>query len=285
MLSAPSCRQPPGPPRRWRLPGDIGIGKTMVWRHVVRTASRSSRVLSCQPALSERPLSFSALDDLLGEVERKSSRCCRALAGQPCRPCFSVAHLRALTRLTVPTPFAPRGSGRCWREESWIRCRPFRPKRRLESSPGTTRNGWTALPQECFSLLSPPAQRACNVPADVSRGKSGLPARPGSGPAAGSAAPCATGPVEPDPSARSSGHGWKQSRPATSRLGCMRRARGNPFYALECARALLEHPHLPLASEPIPIPVPRSLSGLMRRRMRQLTPNAQRVGQLVAASS
>jgi tetratricopeptide (TPR) repeat protein len=35
---------------------------------------------------------------------------------------------------------------------------------------------------------------------------------------------------------------------------------GNPFYALECARALFEHPRLPLANEPIPIPIPRNLS-------------------------
>ena len=29
---------------------------------------------------------------------------------------------------------------------------------------------------------------------------------------------------------------------------------GNPFYALECARTLLDHPHMPLTNEPIPIP-------------------------------
>ena len=57
---------------------------------------------------------------------------------------------------------------------------------------------------------------------------------------------------------------------------------GNPFYALECARTLLDHPQLSLTSEPIPIP--RRLSDLVRRRMRQLTPDVRRVGQLVAAS-
>ena len=58
---------------------------------------------------------------------------------------------------------------------------------------------------------------------------------------------------------------------------------GNPFYALECARMLLDHPHIPLTREPIPLP--RTLDGLVRHRARRLTPDVRRVGRLVAASS
>ena len=58
---------------------------------------------------------------------------------------------------------------------------------------------------------------------------------------------------------------------------------GNPFYALECARTLLDHPHMSLTNEPIPIP--QSLGDLVRRRVRRLTPDVRRVGRLVAASS
>ena len=57
---------------------------------------------------------------------------------------------------------------------------------------------------------------------------------------------------------------------------------GNPFYALECARALLSRPSLPPTNEPIPLP--RSISDLVQHRVRQLTPEAQQVGRLVAAS-
>jgi DNA-binding CsgD family transcriptional regulator/tetratricopeptide (TPR) repeat protein len=57
---------------------------------------------------------------------------------------------------------------------------------------------------------------------------------------------------------------------------------GNPFYALECARALGSHPRISLTSEPLPIP--QNLGDLVRRRMRQLTPATRRVGRLVAAS-
>ena len=43
------------------------------------------------------------------------------------------------------------------------------------------------------------------------------------------------------------------------------------------------HPRMSLTNEPIPIP--RSLSDLVRRRVRRLTPDVRRVGRLVAASS
>jgi hypothetical protein len=57
---------------------------------------------------------------------------------------------------------------------------------------------------------------------------------------------------------------------------------GNPMYALECTRLLLDHPRLPRTNEPIPIP--RSLADLVRRHVQQLTPEVLRVGRLVAAS-
>ena len=58
---------------------------------------------------------------------------------------------------------------------------------------------------------------------------------------------------------------------------------GNPYYALECARALLEQPRLSATNEPIPLPP--SLTDLVRRRVRLLTPDVRHVGRLVASSS
>src|SRR6266568_1074148 len=57
-----------GAPAALVIVGDVGIGKTSVWRHAVRAASRTHRVLSCRPASAEAPLAFSALDDLFGGV-------------------------------------------------------------------------------------------------------------------------------------------------------------------------------------------------------------------------
>jgi tetratricopeptide (TPR) repeat protein len=58
---------------------------------------------------------------------------------------------------------------------------------------------------------------------------------------------------------------------------------GNPFYALESARALVEYQRTSIANEPIP--VPKSLGDLVRHRLRGLSPEARAVGRLVAASS
>ncbi len=58
---------------------------------------------------------------------------------------------------------------------------------------------------------------------------------------------------------------------------------GNPFYALESARALVEHQRSSIVNEPIP--VPKSLGDLVRHRLRGLSPEARDVGRLVAASS
>ena len=59
---------------------------------------------------------------------------------------------------------------------------------------------------------------------------------------------------------------------------------GNPFYALECARALARaSAHVPRPTSPSPSRA--SLSDLVRRRVRQLTPDVRQVGRLVAASS
>ena len=58
---------------------------------------------------------------------------------------------------------------------------------------------------------------------------------------------------------------------------------GNPLYALECAHALMEHPRMPRTNEPIPIP--RTLTDLVRDRVRHLTPDVRRVSQMAAAAS
>ena len=96
-----------GAPAALTIMGDAGIGKTMVWKHSVQAASRSSRVLRCQPALAERPLAFSALDDLFaGAVDEVLP----ALAG-PRRRAVEVALLRDVAPgLGPPGPLGGRPS-------------------------------------------------------------------------------------------------------------------------------------------------------------------------------
>src|SRR5579863_7351274 len=83
-----------GAPAALQITGDIGIGKTAVWRHLLHAAGRSPRVLSCQTAPTERPPAFSALDDLFGDI---AGEVLSALPG-PRRRAVEVALLRDTTR-------------------------------------------------------------------------------------------------------------------------------------------------------------------------------------------
>ena len=59
----------PRPSRALVLDGDPGIGKTTLWQYAVaRARAGPSRVLSCAPARSEAPLAFQALRDLFDDV-------------------------------------------------------------------------------------------------------------------------------------------------------------------------------------------------------------------------
>ena len=74
------------------LEGEVGIGKTTVWREVVRRAEeRSFLVLSCRPAETETKLSLSAVSDLLEPVPDAAF----AALPKPQRRALDVALLRA----------------------------------------------------------------------------------------------------------------------------------------------------------------------------------------------
>src|SRR5579859_8037955 len=55
-----------GVPSALVIVGEVGIGKTAVWKHAVRSVAGTHRVLACRPARAEAPLAFAALDDLFG---------------------------------------------------------------------------------------------------------------------------------------------------------------------------------------------------------------------------
>jgi DNA-binding CsgD family transcriptional regulator len=54
-------------PRAVVLEGEPGIGKTVVWQEAVTAAERDYQVLSCRTAEPEAPLSFAGIADLLGD--------------------------------------------------------------------------------------------------------------------------------------------------------------------------------------------------------------------------
>ena len=264
------------------ITGDAGIGKTAVWRHVLQSAGRSSRVLSCRPALAERPLAFSALTDLFGDV---AGEFLPGLAG-PRRRAVEAALLRDASPAPLPAGLpeagpalpAPRVLARgildglrtlsgiapvmvAVDDVQWL----DRPSagvlefcfRRLRDEPVAivlTVRGGDAVPLGLDRALQPDRLGHVRL-GPLSLGATGEILR--------------------------SRLGAALPRYALTRLydACG----GNPFYALECGRALADDPRLFLTCEPVP--VPRSLRDLVRRRVRRLEPEVLRVGRLVAASS
>ena len=272
-----------GVPAALAITGDAGIGKSMVWQHVLQTAGRSSTVLSCCPAPAERPLAFSTLDDLFGDI---AGEVLPALAG-PCRRALEIAVLRdtsprslsaglsdagpllperrvlargildVLRILSCGAPLILAVDDAQWMDRPSARVLEFC-FRRLQREPVSI-----LLTFRDDSEIFPLGLGRALPPDRIGRIRLG---------------PLSLGAIGEILRSRL---GVALPRHALTRLhdACG----GNPFYALEYAHVLLDHPQLSLTHEPIPIP--RSLGDLTRRRMRRLTPDVRRVGQLVAASS
>ena len=271
-----------GAPAALAITGDAGIGKSMVWQHVLQAAGRSSRVLSCRPDPVERPLAFSALDDLFGEVAEE------VLPALP-RPQRRAVEA-ALLREGVPGPASADlpEAGRPLPEPR-VLARGILDSLRMLSRAAplmiTVDDAqWLDVPSArvlefCFRRLQrEPVSILLTVRGDSEVFPLGL---------GHALPPDRLGRVRLGPlSLGSIGEilrsrlGASLPRYAITRL--YEACGGNPFYALECARTLLDHPRLPLTNEPIPIP--QTLSGLVQRRVGQLAPDVRRVGQLVAAS-
>jgi DNA-binding CsgD family transcriptional regulator len=267
-----------GTPAALAVTGDAGIGKTIVWKHVAQGLGRSSRVLSGRPAPAERPLAFSALEDLFGGMGDEVL----AALPEPRRLAVQVALLR---NASSGPAVAPAGRPR---PERHVLARGILDLLRVLSadaplvialddaqwldrpSTGVLEFCFRRLEAEPISILLTfrtedpmPLGLDQALPFDrLNRTQLG----PLSLGAIGEILRSRMGAVLP--------------RYVLTRLydACG----GNPFYALECARMLLGQPSLPVTNEPLP--VPRSLSDLVRCRVDQLTPEVRQVGRLVAAS-
>jgi DNA-binding CsgD family transcriptional regulator len=270
-----------GAPAALVITGDAGIGKTVVWRHVLQGVGRSCRVLSCQPVPAERPLAFSALDDLLGDV---AGEILPVLQG-PRRRAVETALLRGPSPEQQPADIA--GAYRLPAEPR-VLARGILDALRIVSGAAPLMIAvddaqWLDRPSAaalefCFRRLQ-------DEPVSIV-----LTSRAGDGV-----------PLGLDRALPPDRLGRLRLRPLTlGAIGEILRSRlgaalprysltrlydacgGNPFYALEYARMLADRPRMPMTNEPIPLP--RGLSDLVRRRVRRLAPEVRRVAWLVAAS-
>ena len=270
-----------GAPAAIAITGDAGIGKTTVWRYVLRSASSLSRVLSCQPTSAERPLAFSALDDLFRGVAQEilpalagpSRRAMEAVllrdqsaeASSPApakdgrlppeRRALARGVLDALRILSGGSPLVLAVDDAQWLDRPSARVLEFC-IRRLDSEPVSillTFRTEDPVPLGLNRALSPDRLARVQL-GPLSLGAIGEILR------------------------------WRlgETLPRYALTRLYDASAGNPFYALEYARLLLGQPHISRTNEPIPIP--QGLRDLVSSRLRRLGPDGRQVGRLVAAS-
>lgn len=255
-------------PRALLIEGDAGIGKTTVWREGVRRARELGYlILSCAPSGAEVRLSFSALGDLLaGENE--------ILESLPV-PQIHALEIALLRREPGPDPpderaiaqgllgiFRERASGGpvlvAVDDAQWLDA----------ASAGALEFAIRRLRDERLVVL--------------------VAQRPGSGPPLGlgrAEVPLET--VELAPLSLGAmqqllrtqlGLGFR--RPTARRIHEV--SAGNPFYALELARALQRRGGFPPPSDPLP--VPETLAGVVSERLTTLPVAAREALLMVAAA-
>lgn len=270
-----------GAPAALVVIGDAGIGKTTVWRHVLQAAKQSCRVLSCQPTAAESPLAFSALDDLLGDLIEEAL----PVLAEPRRHAVEAALLRAPQAGTPTGPLSEAGHT----PDTRALARGILDVLRTLSSEmplmvAVDDAQWLDRPSA--SVLEFCVRRFREEPVSILltiRTSDVLPlgldhAVPPDRIGRVNLGPLSLGAIGEILRARL---GAALPRYALTRL--YDTCGGNPFYALEYARTLLDQPNASLSRQPIPLP--SSLDGLVRDRVRRLTPDVRRVGWLVAASS
>jgi DNA-binding CsgD family transcriptional regulator/tetratricopeptide (TPR) repeat protein len=270
-----------GAPAALVITGDAGIGKTVVWKHVAQAVGRSSRMLWCQPTPAERPLAFSALDDLFGDVAGDflpalpdpQRRAVGVALLRESPPGLSSAGLSEAGRTPPDRRLLARGilgalgalSGRspvviAIDDAQWL----DRP------SAGVLEFCFRRLQREHVSILVTFRREDAVFPLGLDRA---LPADRLSRLQLG---PLSLGVIGEILRSRL---GAALPRYTLTRL--YEACGGNPFYALESARALADQPLSPTNE---PIPVPQNLTDLVRSHVLKLTGDARRVGWLVAAS-
>jgi DNA-binding CsgD family transcriptional regulator len=264
----------PAGPAALLLEGDAGIGKTTVWRALLDgAAARSTRLLACQPVASETKLSHAALADLLADaadevLPRLPEPQRRALAVALLREepgadggdqrATATAFLSALGVLAQSAPVVIAVDDVQWLDGSSTRVLEFAARRLGDLPVGIAVSARTpdhaGVPFGLDRAL--PEDRLVRVtlgPLSLSALYHLLQERLGE----------------------------TFERPTLVRI--REASGGNPFYALELARALVQAGKRPRPGESLP--VPKTLSELVADRIRALPPETRSALLIVAATS
>src|SRR5262245_15754521 len=251
------------------LEGEVGIGKTTLWQRVVAGArTRTYHVLVSRPVESETQLAFAALGDLLEDVPTE------AMSGlpEPQRRALEVALLRTEAEGPAPLPRAV-ALGLLGVVRSLSGSRP------VLVAVGDVQ--WLGRP--AASALEFVARRLRDGPIGLVIARR---LEAGNVPALTELAPpdgferLAVGPLDLDTLDRlvRDRAGVQLNRPTLVELHAA--SGGNPFFALEIARSIVQ---LELAWTPgAPFPVPDNLRALVAERLSGLSSPARDVALVVA---
>jgi DNA-binding CsgD family transcriptional regulator len=258
---------PDGPPRGLLIEGEPGIGKSTIWSQAVRAAAeRGYRVLEARPSEVEQQLSFAGLGDLLGGVlqgveralpvpQRDALRAALLLApstGSADPRTLATAVAGGLRRLGEAGPLVIAVDDSQWLDRASTQALDFA-LRRLASGTGVLAAGRAGSSRPALDILATMGRDAVTVV-----------------------------PIGPLPERElrrlvSADAPWL-SRPTVARL--VAASGGNPFHALELARALRGAD----VATTDPLPVPASLEELVRERLDRLSDRAREAASAAALS-
>ena len=247
------------------LEGETGAGKTALWRAAIAAArERRYRVLACHPVESEQSLAFTALGDLLEgvvddrhvwlpEPQERALRVAVLMADPEDEPpdlrAVSVATLGALRALAKRAPVLLAVDDLQWMDRASSRVLEFA-LRRLESE----RVGVVAALRPA-DTGSTPLLLAGSLSGRLQR--------------------LSLAPLDPDAldSLFRERLGESVARPALAQI--VAASGGNPMFALELARGILNGEIQPSPGEPLS--VPRTLQELVRDRLDDLRPRVREI--------
>ena len=246
------------------IEGEAGIGKTTLWQEAIAAAeARSFKVLRAQPTEPEATLSYGALTDLVGVVFEETRAVLpapqdRALAAallladleEPADPrTTATAFVGVLTALAAEQPVLVAVDDVQWLDPASERALGFVARR---------------LPSRLGLLLTLRAEAGGVVPLELDR----------------ALAEDRLERIAPGPLSLAALHhllsgrlGMSLARPTLARLAAA--CGGNPFFALEIARALARAGEERTFDDPLP--VPSALQELVASRVRALSTTAKEV--------
>jgi DNA-binding CsgD family transcriptional regulator len=255
------------------LEGDAGIGKTVLWRRALEQAARhGSRVLACSASQSEAQLTFSALRDLLDTPFSEVAAALpepqrRALAVALVRAdpeherspsgATAVAFVSALTELAAARPVVVAVDDVQWLDRASALLLEFAAPRLRDERVRLV------LTARADADAAPPLGLDRALGEQLRRLRVG---------------PLSVGALRRILEERL---GLNLPRPTLVRL--VETAGGNPFFALELARALQRRGGQ--TGPGAPLPVPRTLHELVRERLVALPPTTREALLLVASLS